>query len=399
MIKEYKYGTFLKILGIICALILLLFSIAVFFIPNSEKEAAFNLDYILIPIAIIFFPLSILAIRDVLVSKVIITDSFISSKTAVSFRELRVEEISGFKRGDNYIYVYPSKRSFKKKLKFSKFLFNVHEIENWLYSHSKNFDFQEQEKEIDDFYKKSEYGFSDTEKVNKLQKATKTAKFVNTISILFTIAAIFLKEYKLISTVVLISIPILIIGIVFYFKGLIKFGDKEEDETTIYPSVFWGLASPIFLLFFSVFLRINIFDYENVWLPLISLSLTIFILCIALSKEYIIKNIKSYGKIVLLFVVIAMYSYAILIWINVFFDKNGEKIYKGIIEKKTISKNKYSDTYNLTLHIDDLNIKSEKFKVSSEIYKKVEIKEPVKLILNQGALKIPFYNIKCYDNN
>lgn len=394
MIKEYKYGTFLKVLGITCALILIFFSIAVFFIPNSDNVAVFKLNYILIPISIIFFPLSVLAIRDVLVSKVIITDSFISSKTAVSFRELRVEEISGFKSEDNYIHVYPSKRSFKKKLKFSKYLSNIHEIERWLYNHSENIELIEEEKEINDFYRNSEHGFSDVEKKHKLQKATKTTKIVNTTSVLFTIAIIFFKEYKLINSIILISIPILIIGVVFYFKGLIKFGDKEEGETTIYPSVFWGIASPIFLLFFNTFFKINIFDYKNVWLPLISLSLTIFILCIVLSKEHIIKNNKFYSKIILLFVVMLMYSYAILIYINVFFDKKEEEVYKGIVKEKKISKGKYSDTYSLILNVDDLNIESESFEVSINAYEKSEVNDSVKLILNEGALKIPYYDVK-----
>lgn len=398
MIKEYKYGIFIKVIGIICSLILMAFSIAIFFIPDLDKNEAFNLNYIFIPLAIIFLPLSVLGIRDVLVSKVTITNDFILSKTAISSRKLRFEEIFRFKYGENYIHVYPTKRSFKKKLKFSKFLCNIDEIEVWLLKNYENIELVEKKEEVKEFFRDSTHGFSDLEKRNKLQKALKVAKGVNIASVVFTVIALFLKKYVLINAFILISIPVLIIGVVFYFKGLIKFGDKEKGELTIYPSVFWGMASPVFLFFLSILFTVNIYDFKNVWLPLTSLSFTVFILCIISSKEYIIKHKKSYNKITMLFVITVMYSYAILIFINIFFDKNNKESYKGFIEKKMVSKGKHSNTYNLVLNVNDLDVKSKNFTVTKSIYKKAKIKEDVKLILKQGALRISYYEIELNEN-
>lgn len=391
--RIYTYGKVLKIFGFISALILMFSSIAIFFIKDLDKNPNFNLYYIFIPFSIIFFIISILGIRDILVSKVVTTDSYILSINAINTRKLRVEEIQGYKRGRNYVFVYPKKRVFKKKLKFSNYLSNVWEIENWLNSHSHNLDTLEQDREVKEFYKSTEFGFNDHDKERALKKAKKTTRIVNAISVILTITAIIFKDYKIISAIVLICIPLIIISIVFYYKGLIKYADKEEDETTIYPSVFWGIAAPIFLLFLIIIFTIDIFNTYNLWLPLLLLAIVIFILFIVGSKEYQVKSKKSYGKLIMLLLISLMYSHILIIFLNVTLDESKAIIYKSKVLEKNISKGK-TTSYSLIFDIKELNVVKEKFNVSSSVYNKVNVKDSVVFLLKEGLLNIPYYNIK-----
>ncbi|PQJ77690.1 hypothetical protein [Polaribacter porphyrae] len=391
--RVYQYGKILKVIGVICALILLFFSVAILFLSNNDAKSSINIYYFTIPFSIIFLPLSILGIRDVLISKVIIAENSITSITAISSRKLRIEEIQGFKRGRNYIHVHPKKRVFKKKLKFSIFFKNVDEILVWLSKNSNDLDAIEEENEIDDFYRNSEYGFSNAEKEGKLKSAKKVAKIINITSVLITISTIFFKEYKMISAWVLIAIPIIIICIVFYFKGLIKFADKEEDEVTIYPSIFWGFSAPIFLVFLIILLGIDIYEFKNLWIPLTLVSISIFILCILASKAYIIKTKKAYGKLTYLLLISFAYGHLLIVFFNVNLDNEAYVSYKTLVLEKDMSKGK-TTSYYLNLTIPELNKINERFNVSSSVFDNVKVNDSVFFLLKEGYFNIPYYNIK-----
>lgn len=388
--KVYRYGKFIKVVGLISAIILLIASIGILFIPDLNKNPDLNVYYILVPFSIIFFPLSILGIRDVFVSKVILTDAYIESINAIHTRKLRIEEIHGYKQGKNYIHVLPKKRLFKKKLKFSNYISNAWEIEDWLLFNSTNLDLVEEEKEVKDFYRNSDYGLNDEEKEKKLTKARKTTKIVNLISIVLTIAIFFFNEYYYITRLVLLSLPLIIILIVMLFKGIIKYGDLEEGEETMYPSIFWGFAAPIFAIFLKTLFTINILNLENLWSYLILLSVFVFSLCVFGSKEYIIKNTKSYGKLIFVFVLSLMYSYAAILYFNASLDTEASEIFSTIIKEKRISKGKTTSYYFKVSNKNKIE-HGEEFTVSKLVYEDKNIGDSITFELKKGKFNIPYY--------
>ncbi|TMM31916.1 hypothetical protein FDT66_00145 [Polaribacter aestuariivivens] len=278
-------------------------------------------------------------------------------------------------------------------MKFSNYLTKSWEIQDWLASHSHNLNFLEEEKEIKNFIRNTEYGFSEQERNLRLEKAKKTTKIVNIISILITVVVIFFKDFFNISIAILLFVPLIILVIVLSFKGLIKYGDKEGGESTIYPSIFWGFSAPIFLMFLLILFTIDILNTKNLWLPLILTSIFIFILCIYGSKEYIIKNIKSYGKIIMLLVLTTMYSFCIIMSFNSYFDESKVKSYNSILLEKRVSKGK-STNYYFKLYNKSLSKQVEEYNVSNSLFKRKNIGDSITILVKEGKLKIPYYKIE-----
>lgn len=390
----FTYSKWLKI-GITFFLILLIgvFTVLIF-MPFFDSETSINSAYIIAPISISFIFLCLLGIRDLFVSNVIITKTYITAKNVIFDRKLRLEEIKGYKKVKNYILVYP-KSKLKKKLKISNYISDNGEIEYWLQNNFIDLNLLEEEKEIKEFYKNSEYGISFREKNEMLKKAHLASKWIKILSISLTLLCLLFGKYfsNQYFVFILLFIPLIIIFIVFYFKGIIKYNEKEEDENTIYPTVLWGFLLPIFGLFLYVMFYINILKYDAVWSPLIYATLFIFFLCIYGSKEYKVQNSKAIGTILSLFVFSAMYCYCFIIIYNVFFDDTNTKLYIATIKDKRISKGKTTNYYFL-LNNKELSENDKEFSVSKVIFNEKNKGDLVNVFVNQGRLNIPYYLIE-----
>lgn len=391
---EFTYSKWFKIGITLFLCILIGVFISLVFLPFYNEKMSPNAIYIIAPISFFLTILCGLGIRDLFISKVIITDTFISAKNAISDRKLRIEEIKGYKKVEKYIHIYP-KSKLKKKIKISDFLSDSASIYYWLYNNFTDLNLQEGHKEEKEFYKSSEYGVSLEDKKMLLKKAHKTAKWIKISSIVITVVVLFLLKYFGNKNFIypLVFIPLVIILIVLFFKGIIKYDEKKEDEVTIYPSVLWGFLTPVFGLLLYTMFSINILKYDLVWSPLVYSTLIISFLCIYGSKEYKLENAKAIGTTISLFLFSAMYCFSVIIITNVFLDTSDEERYKAPIIEKRISKGK-TTSYYFTLSNKDLSEKSKEFNVSKNVYNLMNIGDSVNIYVKQGRLNIPYYKIK-----
>ena len=277
----YSYSKGFKI-GITVFLILLIgVFIALIFMPFYDEKTSVNSIYIIAPISISLIVLCFLGIRDLYVSNVIITKSFISAKNVLFNRKLGIEEISGYKKVKHYILIYPKSR-LKKRIKISDYISDGGEIVYWLQDNFVDLTLKKEQKEEKEFYRNSEFGMSFQEKEGLLKKATKTAKWIKIVSVSITLLMLFLAKYlkNEYFVYILVFIPLLIIFVVISFKGIIKYEEKKEDEKTIYPSVLWGFLAPIFGLLLYVMFAINILKYNADWEVLAYSTILVFFLCV-----------------------------------------------------------------------------------------------------------------------
>ncbi|PWG05190.1 hypothetical protein [Polaribacter aquimarinus] len=390
----YSYSKGFKI-GITVFLILLIgVFIALIFMPFYDEKTSVNSIYIITPISIFLILLCFLGIRDLYVSKVIITKSFISAKNVLFNRKLRIEEISGYKKVEYYILIYPKSR-FKKRIKISDYISDGGEILFWLQDNFVDLTLKVEQKEEKEFYRNSEFGISVHEKEGVLNKATKTAKWIKIVSISMTLLMLFLTKYfkNEYFVYVLVFIPLLIIFIVISFKGIIKYEEKKEDEKTIYPSVLWGFLAPIFGLLLYVMFAINVLKYNAVWEVLAYSTILVFFLCVYGSKEYKLENAKTIGTFISLFVFSTMYSFSVIIIFNVFFDTSETSLHQAPILEKRISKGKTTNYY-FKLNHSNISDEAREFDVSKFIYNSKNIGDSVHIFVNQGKLNIPYYKIE-----
>ena len=391
---EYRYSKWYKIGITFFLLILIGVFIGLIFMPFFDDKTSINSIYIIAPISISLIVLCFLGIRDLFISKVIITNTFISAKNALFDRKLSVKEIKGYKKIEYYILIYP-KGKLKKRIKISDYISDSAEIQYWLQNNFVDLNLLEEEKEEKEFYRNSEYGMSIQDKEMLLKKANKTSKWVKVLSISITVLALFLGKYfnEEIFVYLLVFIPLIIIFIVIFFKGIIKYDEKKDDKNTIYPSVLWGFLAPVFGLFLYVLFFINVLKYDAIWVLLAYSTLIIFSLCIYGSKEYKLEDAKVIGKMIGLLLFSAMYCFSVIIIFNVFFDNSNSMLHKASILEKRISKGK-TTSYYFILNNKNLSEKAEEFNVSKLIFNAKNIGDSVKVFVNEGKLNIPYYKIE-----
>ena len=390
----YTYSKWLKIGITFCLLILIGVFGALIFMPFFDDKTAVNSIYIIAPISIPLIILCLLGIRDLFVSNVLITNTFISVKNTLFVRKLRIEEIQGYKKVEHYILIYPKGR-FKKRIKISDYISDNGEIYYWLQDNFIDLNSAEEEKEEKEYYRNPEYGMSIQEKDILLRKAQLTAKCVNILSIIITVLFLFLSKYlkNEYFANVLVFLPLIIILIVIFFRGIIKYDEKREDEKTLYPSVLWGFLSPIFGLLLHVMFSINILKYDSIWNLLFYSTLITFFLCIYGSKEYKLDNAKVIGTIVSLFLFSALYCYSLIIVFNVFFDSSISKSHQAFVIEKRVSKGK-TTSYYFKLFNEELSKKEEEYNVSSSLFESKNVGDNITVLVKQGKLNIPYYKIE-----
>jgi hypothetical protein len=394
---EYRYGRGIKILVWICSLFLMTIFIGlpiVFFLDGETPSKAL---YFIIPISLLFVGLSIAAIWDVMITKVILTGRYIHSISILGDRKLRTEEIASYKQGRNYITIYP-KNKHQPKIKITTFFSFSHMILSWLDGVGTDLDEKEVNDELEDFYKNTAYGLTDTERELQLQKAKKLTKIVNSSSIGITLgvlATLFTGKLSLMILIfILIILPLIVLLIVAGNKGIIKFKDKGEDpHTTIYPSAFWGFSAPIFLLCLLALFKINLFNGDHLWELFAVVVFFLFVACIMATREYKLRNVKEFMFFFGILIICSMYSYGAIMYCNTLLDINPPKVVKAPILSKRISKGK-TTSYYVELKLNELVETSEDYTVDKALYKTKNVGDTVAFYLYKGSLDISYYEIE-----
>lgn len=390
--SEYCYSNGIKITIWICALLLATVFIALPIRLYLDENYPLSYLYFVLPISLSFVGLSIAGIWDVMITKVVITDRFIHSNSIFGNRKLRVEEIKYHERGRNFITIYP-KNKYQPKIKVSPLLSYSYRIINWLEKVSTDLDVKTNEDELKEFYNNREFGFTEEERGKKLNIAKRTAKAINISSIVIVMALLFLKLPEIIVIPIIVFIPVIVIGTVIFFKGIIKFRNKEEEDNTIYPSVFWGFAAPIFGLTLKALFTIHIFNSDALWTPLFILTVVVFFLCIYGAKEYKLNRPKEYMVVIGMFIICLAYSFGSIMFFNKLLDKTSPRKEKVLVLGKKITKGK-TTSYNFEFQLKKISNKIDQYTVAKSLYDHKDIGDTVTFYLYKGKLGIPYYKIK-----
>ena len=187
---------------------------------------------------------------------------------------------------------------------------------------------------------------------------------------------------------VLISIafPLLVIIIVFFFKGLIRIDGLNESA---HPLVFIAVFLPSFGLAIRALLDYEIFDYSKVWMPIFGMALTLVLFLIVGTKQFQFDKARDFFTTFSLFVFSVAYSYGALITLNCYFDETVPKTYQVKVIGKRISGRKTTNYY-LNLSPWGERTKNEEVSVSKELFNKTSAKENVTVCLNKGRFDIPW---------
>lgn len=389
--KEYKISKGWAIFIYITAPLLIAlfcFILIMPFVTTMQYEINLNIYWLLIPTSLGMIALMTIGLIDTIKGKFVIDSDKIYMISTFSNRQLMFNEIKGYRITDKYIFI-ESNNDQKKNIKVSTYFLKSNEIEEWLSKNYSNLDFVQAKQEKEAILNNEEFGWTTEQREENLIKAHKTAKILNFIGTLIGCWTIFLAnpyEYAIIAS---ITFPIVCLIALKYFNGLIRIDERKDS---IYPTIFLGFFVASAGLCLRALLDYNIFDYSNIWMPSILISL-IFIAFLTIgNKAFKFNQTKDSITILGLSILMFGYGYGAVVTLNCMYDKSEPEIYDATILRKTVSSGK-STTYYFELTPWAKQTEKEYISVSKELYNKLEQNDKVNIYFMKGQFDIPWFEV------
>ncbi len=311
---------------------------------------------------------------------------------AFTVKELRYDQVKGFRTDGYYIHILPKDYE-TKPLKISTYIKDKSIFISHLYKYFENLDTKKSIDELEEILSNKKYGINEVEREKRLKFANKTAKVFNVIS--FVLATWLLAYPHPYDLAVLLNILVPIVGLfLFYsFKGLIKLNPPKES---VFPNIAGPLILPGMVLGLRCIFDFKVLSYNNFWLPAFILSLIFFGLFFIRSEELKkTDNVSLFGT-VSLFLLFSVYTSTSLLIINTLFDFDQPSVHQALV----IEKNKPSDgnDYRLVLKEgwEPRITSEEKTIVTEEFFNKTKVGDSVYVNVFDGVFNIPWYYVNEY---
>jgi hypothetical protein len=336
------------------------------------------------PFAIAMIALSVMGLVEIRKGKFVIDEKSLKSVSVLSTRELAFDEIRGYRADDKYIYIEPAEPK-KKRVKVSLYLANTGEITEWLAARYPDLDVAKALEEEKEILANPELGFSEERRETALKSARTKAKYLNVAAACIGAWGFFAPTPYEYVTIALLVLPLIALFAIKFSNGLIRFDDKKDSA---YPSAVYAMAVGI-VLGLRAILDFSIFDYSKVWLPTAMITAAFLFVLMIGNKEFSYKKAKDYLSLVGAVIILAFYSYGVLISLNCVFDSSKPEIFTASVLSKRVSSGK-TTTYYLELAPWGPQEKVEEISVDEVVYDRVDEGENVNVYFKKGTLDIPW---------
>lgn len=354
-------------------------------ISDSEEVASPDVYWFIAPMSIGLIGFMIYGLIEVTKGKFVIATDRVYYESTFTNRQLKFEEIKGYRINENYITIEPDVIG-RKKIGISTHFGKTDEIIAWLSSNYPDLDVLNAEQEELEILTNEELGWTTEQRAEKLNNARKTAKVLNWAGGLVGAWTFFWAdpyEYAIIAS---ITVPILAVIAIKLSAGLIRIDEKNDSA---YPSVFWAVLAPSMAICIRALLDYNIIDHNNVWVSATIITLTFMTALLVGNKEFKLKNIKGFFTTLFLSVFLFAYSYGSVITVNCMFDKSQPEVYSAKVLSKRISSGK-TTSYYLELASEGLQQEVEEVSVTQDFYERINKNDVVELYLMHGLLDVPW---------
>jgi hypothetical protein len=388
IMQEYKIGKGWAIFIYIFAPLLIALFGWLLIMPFVLDDTPFEMLYFLAPLSLGMIGLIVVGILDTIKGKVIISSDTLSIRSTFINRDLKFQEIKGFQIDQNYIFVLPNTET-KKRIKISTYIGKSNELIMWLSSNFPDLHQVNEEKEEAEILNDLEYGRNSEERLSQLNQAKKVAKVLNWIGGLIFVWTLFKPEPYEYAILASISLPIIAILVVIYYKGLIRINEKKGSA---YPNAFFAISMTFWGLLLRALLDYNIFDYSKIWTPSGIIGVVMIAFIVYGTKEFKFKKAKDYFTVLFLTVFFFGFGYGSIVTLNCMYDESIPQTFQSQVIDKRISTGKIT-TYYLKLTPWGTQTKSDDVSVTEELYKNLEIDDNVIIYLKKGQFEIPWFII------
>lgn len=306
-------------------------------------------------------------------------------KTLFSVREMPFDNIKGFHvKNEQGIFLHFIPKDNSKPIAVS--LTNIdkqEELHEWAKNNFTDLDAVNYQKEMEKIETDIKLGVNKEDRLLTLARSKRWTKVLNIICVgLCLWVGLYPKPFES-ALLTLLAYPLIVIGIMRYFKGLIKV-DSENEK--IYSDVGISIFMPGCVVAVRAMLEWHILVLINLLIPVIIVSLTIFaIVYFQLST----KNRKS-GTVLLFLFPFLFYGLGAVITINGVFVKGSPKEYTAVIIEKRIG-GRDKNNYYIDLDTFDKIKNPNEISVSEEVYNKYKVGDAYPIKVQFGNLGIPWY--------
>jgi hypothetical protein len=150
-----------------------------------------------------------------------------------------------------------------------------------------------------------------------------------------------------------------------------------------------GFFLPSFLLWYKAIDQFKIFQTNNLWLPSLLISLSIFTL---LYISGINRNIESMkGQVIFMCLAALLFGFGSTLEINCRFDNSTAKVYKALVLDHKISHGSRSTSYYLTLSEWGPRKKVQEIGIHKRMYESINDGDSVNVNFHKGLINIPWF--------
>jgi len=221
-----------------------------------------------------------------------------------------------------------------------------------------------------------------------ISKAKSLTRQLNIIGGTVGVWALFLPfPYTLVITVCAL-IPAISIFSMEKFKGHINFETKEKKSKR--PSLTFALAIPPAALAWRAVNDFHIFSFNNVWLPVLVVSITFSALIWMYSAD--MKKNPLY-LLISLFIGL-MYGYGLVIAMNCLTDRSMPEYYDAKVLDKRISSTSESNSYYIKVTPWGPRTTEEEISIKKKGYDRIRVNDKISIALKEGTLGIPWFLIR-----
>lgn len=384
--NEYKVTRGTRIFLFLSALLLLAFGIFLIILPFMEQREGIGTYIFLIVLGFFIILISILGFLDLLKAKLILFQDKLIIIGFKKKKEMYINDIEGYRVLENGMIVIVPKNKDLKEIKFINIFEKKEEIAEWFDKNLQNLSLEAYQAEEKEILNNDQISLYEEERKQKLEQARKIAKWGGYAVLLLAFwAFIHPYPYKIMCLVFALC-PWIGILLLQKYKGIIVL---DSDRQSARPNVAIFFFVPAGVLAVRAMLDWNILTYENLWIPVIAVTIVTFTVLLNVIKE----QKKKWGVVIILFLFLGAYGYGVTICANGLLDTSMPEKYEAVILKKYKSSGK-SKSYKFKLTPWGPCMEENTADVSSNIYSMHEVGDTVSVYLFKGALSIPWFIVK-----
>jgi len=375
--REYTISTGMKIFYILIAAAMFVFAMVLLKIPQSQSVL------LLFPLIIVVG--SALIIINALKRKVIIYDDSILCINLFSRKEISFTDVKGCRIEQKFISLELNSGD-KMTIRSYSDLGDSAEFEGWVRDKFKDLDAIDLKHDEEQVLKDTSLGYTVEDRERKLKTAKQIALAYNIVGSAVFCLVFFGRGYPIV--IMGLFYPLVGIIVMVFSKGLIKFAGNSKRSVT--PFLLLGIMVPVITMLVVVIADYQIFQYNNLWLPMILTAAIVFTIVYFTGLNRSITGIKA--QIFAMIILSAMYAFGGITSINCTFDKSAPVIYKAKVLDHRIESGKHT-SYLLTLSEWGPMHQQKEEDVGRHLYSSVSIGDTVKIYFRPGLLKAPWYHV------